>query len=308
MAIVADRNPGISESIGFNQTENHLISKSANTLVQDIYKVVKDGADVTDEQANHFGQTLSNIIRDRLAERQGGERKFTLRMSNIGKGTRQLWYDKKYGREEELSAPTLIKFMFGDIIEQLVLFLVKLSGHKVTEEQAEVNLNGIKGHIDADIDGVTVDVKSASSHSFKKFQDGSLIDNDAFGYIEQISGYAKARETDGAFLAVDKQNGHVAYLPFTAEELAVFDVTGRIEYIKKVIDQEDAPERCHPDEKMGESGNRKLGVNCSYCPHKTRCWADANGGLGLRQFLYSSGPVWLTNVAVEPKVFEVVNF
>jgi hypothetical protein len=225
-------------------------------------------------------------------------------MSNIGKGARQLWYDKHFGRGEELEGHTLIKFMYGDIIEALVLFLAKLSGHEVKDQQAEVNLKGIKGHIDAEIDGVVVDVKSASTYSFKKFKDGSLVDNDPFGYIEQISGYAKARGTDGAFLAVDKQNGHLAYLPFDKSELDVFDVEGRIDYIREAVDQAEPPERCHSDEEYGKSGNRALGVNCSYCPHAKRCWADANGGIGLRTFLYSTGPVFMTNVAVEPKVYE----
>jgi len=229
-------------------------------------------------------------------------------MSNIGKGARQLWYDKRYGKEETLPAPTLIKFIFGDILEQLLLFLAEASGHKVTHRQSEVTLCGVKGHIDAEIDGVTVDVKSASTHAFRKFSDGTLVEDDPFGYIEQISGYSKARGTGGAFLAVDKQNGHVAYLPFTKEELDVFKVEDRIAYIKKAVEQENVPERCYPDEEMGESGNRKLGVNCSYCGHKERCWADANNGLGLRTFLYSSGPVFLTKVAREPKVYEVPKF
>lgn len=226
-------------------------------------------------------------------------------MSNIGKGARQLWYDKRYGKEEDLAPHTLVKFMFGDVIEQLVLFLAAISGHTVTSEQAEVTLGGIKGHIDADIDGVTVDVKSASTYGFRKFADGTLEDNDSFGYIEQISGYSKARDTNGAFLAVEKQNGHIAYLEYDKEYLDKLNVEGRIEYLKTAMDSPVEPERCHPDEKMGESGNMKIGVNCSYCAHKTRCWQDANGGLGLRQFQYSTGPVWLTNVKVEPKVREI---
>jgi len=225
-------------------------------------------------------------------------------MSNIGKGTRQLWYDKNYGNEEKLEGHTLIKFIFGDIIEQLVLFLADQSGHVVTERQAEVSRGGIKGHIDADIDGDTVDVKSASTYSFKKFKDGSLVENDPFGYIEQIAGYSKARDTPGAFLAVDKQNGHLAYLRFTKEELGVFDIDARIEHVKQAVELPEPPERCYNDEEMGASGNRKLGVNCSYCSHKVRCWQDANGGIGLRTFIYSTGPVFLTKVVVEPKVFE----
>lgn len=274
-------------------------------VVESIYRVVSEGAEVTQEQAEEFGHTLSNLITQRLKDQKDGERKFTLRMSNIGKGARQLWYDKRYGHEETFPAHTLIKFMFGDVIEQLILFLCSVAGHRVTDRQAEVHVDGIKGHIDADIDGVTVDVKSTSTHSFRKFADGTLAENDPFGYVEQLAGYSEARDTDGAFLAVDKQNGHVAYLPFNKDVLKLIDVKGRIEYIKDVVEQEVEPERCYPDQPEGASGNRVLGVNCSYCSHKHRCWADANGGLGLRTFLYASGPKFLTQVVREPNVREV---
>jgi len=274
-------------------------------VVENIYRVVSEGYEVTEDQAIEFGKTLGDLIAQRLRDKKKGGREFTLRMSNIGKGARQLWYQKRYGDGEEIPPHTLIKFMFGDIIEQLVLFLAALGGHSVSSTQAEVALDGIKGHIDADIDGVTVDVKSASTHAFKKFADGTLAENDPFGYVEQLAGYCTARETDGAFIAVDKQNGHVTYLPFSKEELDVFDVKSRIAWIKEVVESDVEPERCYPDEPMGESGNRALGVNCSYCPFKHKCWADSNGGLGLRTFLYAKGPVYLTNVEVEPKVREV---
>lgn len=274
-------------------------------LVEDIYKVVSQGALVPEDKADQFGKSISDLISQRLKEQKEGERKFTLRMSNIGKGARQLWYDKRYGREETLEPHTLIKFMFGDIIEQLVLFLAELAGHRVTARQAEVVVDGIEGHVDADIDGVTTDVKSASTHSFRKFADGTLADNDPFGYVEQIAGYSEARDTDGAFLAVDKQNGHIAHLQFSKDELKRFDIKGRIKYIKEVVEQDVEPERCYPDEEEGKSGNRALGINCSYCSHKARCWADSNGGLGLRTFLYASGPKFLTHVAREPNVREV---
>lgn len=231
-------------------------------------------------------------------------RPFTLRMSNIGKGARQLWYDKRFGRDEQFPPSTIFKFIYGDIIEHLLLFLARLAGHSVTHLQDEVTLDGIKGHIDAEIDGVTVDVKSASTHSFRKFADGSLAENDPFGYIEQIAGYSTARDTDGAFLAADKQNGHIAYLPFSREDLNKFNVKDRIAYIKKAVDSDVEPERCYPDEEDGQSGNRKLGVNCSYCSHKDRCWVDSNNGLGLRTFLYASGPKFLTKVMREPNVRE----
>lgn len=227
-------------------------------------------------------------------------------MSNIGKGARQLWYDKRYGRDEVLPPSTIFKFIYGDLIESLLLFLARVSGHSVSARQAEVVVDGIKGHIDADIDGVTVDVKSASTHSFRKFADGTLVENDPFGYVEQLAGYCEGRDTDGAFLAADKQNGHIAYLSIPRQDLkSVVDVNERIKYIKGAVESDIEPERCYEDEEEGKSGNRALAINCSYCSHKFRCWADANGGIGLRTFSYSNGPKFFTKIAREPQVREI---
>lgn len=277
-----------------------------NDLVDSIYRVVVEGCEVTDEQANEFGKVLSDLIAQRL--RETGTRPFTLRMSNVGKGARQLWFEKKYGKIEKFEGKTLLKFIVGDITEALLLFLAEMAGNSVTDRQAEVVLNGVKGHIDADINGVTVDVKSASPYGFTKFKYGTLVDDDSFGYIEQLSGYAVARETEGAFLAMDKVSGELAYLPLSLEDAKALRVGDRIDYLKTAVNSEVMPERCHDDEKEGESGNRKLGVNCSYCEFKNKCWEDANGGLGLRTFIYSKGPVFLTKVVKEPKVYEKPSF
>lgn len=275
-------------------------------LIDNIYRVVKGEVKITEDQANEFGKTLSDLIADRL-NGNTEKRPFTLRMSNIGKGARQLWYEKHYGdtEGERFSGKTLLKFLYGDLIEHLVLFLASVSGHRVSDCQAEVALSGVKGHIDADIDGVTTDVKSASPHAFRKFKDGTLVENDPFGYIEQLSGYSKARDTDGAFLAVDKVSGEIAHLQFSKDALATFKVEDRIEYLKGALDSPEPPDRCYPDEPFQDSGNRALGVNCSYCAFNKRCWSDANNGLGLRTFNYSKGPVFMTHVAKEPKVHEI---
>lgn len=47
------------------------------------------------------------------------------------------------------------------------------------------------------------------------------------------------------------------------------------------------------------NGNMKLPVMCSYCDYKYTCWEN------LRTFMYSSGPVFLTKVVNQPKVFEM---
>jgi hypothetical protein len=280
--------------------------KLVSDLVTDIYRVLDEGCEITDAEATEFGTEIAELIKGRMTERKGDAKPFTLRMSNIGKGARQLWYDKRFGKEENLPPYTIFKFIYGDLIESLLLFLARLSGHSVTARQAKVVVDGVQGSIDADIDGVTVDVKSASTYAFRKFATGTLPDDDPFGYMEQLAGYCEGRNTDGAFLAADKTTGHIAYLPISREELQrTVNLRERIEYLKTAVESAVEPERCYEDVPDGQSGNRKLGVNCSYCSHKGRCWSDSNGGLGLRTFLYSSGPSFLTEVKREPKVREV---
>jgi hypothetical protein len=75
------------------------------------------------------------------------------------------------------------KFLYGDTLEVLLLFLAKESGHEVTHEQYEVEADGVKGHTDAVIDGVPVDCKSASPSAYAKFENGQFVFDDPFGYI-----------------------------------------------------------------------------------------------------------------------------
>jgi hypothetical protein len=230
-------------------------------------------------------------------------------MSNLGRPDRQLWYqfhpEGPDAAREEFEPHTLLKFLIGDIYEAVLLFLSECAGHDVSQEQAEVEIDGIKGHIDAVIDGNVVDVKSASTYAFKKFKNGTLADDDPFGYIEQISGYSTALGLPGAFLAGDKQNGHIALLKIPPEDVEGLRIRDRIEHIKEAVASDEIPERCYETQPEGLSGNMALAVGCSYCPHKFRCWSDANNGVGVRTFLYSTGPKHLVHVEKEPKVPEL---
>lgn len=272
---------------------------SINSLASDIYSLLETGIeeDIT-EKTKEFGERVGWLLHDRLKPRQD---KRTLRMSNIGKPDRMLWYEvNETIPKEEFNGPTYLKFLYGDLIEEIVLFLAEVSGHSVSDRQRQVTVDGIVGHIDAVIDGVLVDVKSTSPHSFKKFKDGTLRNDDPFAYIPQLSGYLKGTGmTDGAYVAVDKQNGYVHVM--TLEDRDTFDIQGRINHIKEVVEKTEPPERCFSPEPMGKSGNLKLPVGCSYCPFKLTCWAD----VGLRKFIYSTGPVWMTHVEKEPDVLEV---
>lgn len=276
-----------------------------NTLRDDIYDLFRKSHEVDPQRADAFGRELANIITRRLGETRGQS---YLRMSNLGKGDRQLWYEinKPELAGEELSPSTKIKFLFGDILEALLLFLAEEAGHDVQNRQAQVEVEGVKGSIDATIDGVLVDVKSASSPSFKKFDQHRVPEDDPFGYMEQLSGYSEGMgQLDAGFLAIDKQLGHIVFDPHTADELAAYRIRDRAKHAAQVVASDQVPERCYLPEPHGKAGNLVLGTNCSYCPFKKECWKDSNGGIGLRTFLYAKGPVHFVEVVKEPEVHEI---
>jgi hypothetical protein len=277
---------------------------SINTLVDDIMATVDTGKTPDSKNLAALLKDVSNAIVKQM-EPTKRQRDEYLRMSNVGKGDRQVYYDVNGNDTAEVLTPdTRLKFLFGDLIEALMLYLAKEAGHDVTDEQAEVTINGISGHIDAKIDGALVDVKSASPFSFEKFSDGTLKDKDTFGYIAQVSAYAHATEAkEAGFLVMDKVSAKLTYMDVPQEDR--IDPVARIDHMKEVVASDTPPPRCHEPVPDGKSGNMKLAVGCSYCKHKSKCWEDANDGKGLRLFLYSTGPRWLSVVENEPAVFEV---
>ena len=153
-------------------------------------------------------------------------RDFTVRMSNVGKPERQLWFEKNdENLSKSIDGPTQIKFLYGHLLEEIVLMLVRMAGHEVTDEQKEVDVNGILGHMDCKIDGEVVDVKTASRFAFKKFSEGRLPQDDPFGYLGQLSGYESAEGTsDGGFLVMNKESGELCmYQPRQEDKLNITD-------------------------------------------------------------------------------------
>lgn len=283
--------------------------KTIDTLVADIYRLMetKEIPDNVDaEQAiEDFGEAVKAMMRQQFSEYKRDRR--TLRLSNVGRDDRYLWNLVAGKDQEPIKAPTYVKFLYGHLIEEMLLCLTKLAGHTVTDEQKVCEVAGIKGHMDCKIDGIVTDVKSTSTFGFKKFKDGTLASDDPFGYIAQIKAYARSEgETKYGWLAMDKQNGHLTYLMYDEDdknhamhEHLDWDIEERIENIKKIVQLSEPPEFCAEYLEDGKSGNLKLATTCSYCPYKKECHPN------LRTFIYSSGPRYLVKVVNEPKVPEV---
>jgi hypothetical protein len=277
--------------------------KNIKTLIQDIYHVVGTKQWFTQAIAEGFSGDLGRKIVEVTGRPDEVPR---LRLSQMGpKCPCQLWHSI---HTPELAQPiqpwTQIKFTYGHILESYVISMAKAAGHEVTGEQDELVVDGIVGHRDCVIDGCVVDVKSAGRLSFQKFRDGSIRDNDSFGYLDQLDAYLLGSRGDhlvrnkstGYLLAINQELGHLALYEHHLREESIRQ---RIRDHRAVVAL-DQPPRCTCEEVPdGKSGNIRLGVTASYNAFKYSCKP------GLRGFLYSDGPRWLTKVVRKPDVPEI---
>ena len=292
------------------ETTGQKHTKTLDTLAIDIKKLIANiskgkPAKVSEEQLNRF---LTNIKEAFLAWNNPDRKKQgMLRMSVLGKPPRQLWFDrfspKKYlAGDDSLN----LKFLYGHLLEHLVLFLAELAGHKVEDQQKKVEVDGITGHLDSKIDGEVCDVKSASSFSFKKFKSGELLSDDPFGYHAQIAGYEQAEGTSkGAFLVIDKVSGDICL--YQPDDLAKPNASHLIKTLKETLEKKEPPEeKCFPLSNT-KAGNKELAIGCQWCQHKFECYKDSNNGKGLRIFKYANKNVYLAEVNKEPNVEEITH-
>lgn len=281
--------------------------KTIDTLIPDIQDALSNGIEVDGNIVNSFGDIMKNMMSSRLKTRD--QKEFRIGMSNFGSPcVRKLWLSK-YNPEkiEKMQADAYLKFLYGDIIEEVILYLAEATGHSVKGRQDTLHLHGIEGHRDAIIDGVLVDVKSTSTFSFEKFKNGKLSEDDPFGYIVQLQSYLEASQNDpdlivkdrAAFLAVDKTLGHM-HLDWHAKADWDFETLFKIRHAI-LNDKDTLPEI--PDNLVsvpeGKSGNMKLCTFCSYCNVKSLCYPE------LRTFVSSRGPLYLTRVEREPSMLEI---
>lgn len=278
--------------------------KTINSLIPDIYEQVDKGLILTDEEKQELGVKLVDAVMQGLGKKEE-QPKGLLRMSNFGTPCkRKLWYMVNMPEvAEKLMAWTRIKFTYGHLLEQLALLLTKKAGHEVVGEQDTLNYENIVGHRDGVIDGVLVDVKSANARGMDKFREHRLEQDDPFGYLDQLSLYSLASRNDesvvvkkeAAFLVVDKELGHIVL-----DKYKVKDITKEeIDATKEMLANPAPPRRHYDPIPDGKSGNYQLDMPCRYCDYKYQCWP------GLRAFLYSNGPRWLTRVTREPDVKEI---
>ena len=231
-------------------------------------------------------ETIKQIGDDVMAAAQrqfgGGNKrdKFSLRMSNVGRPTCQLWYDKNKP-EVAVPLPTtfVMNMMIGDIVEAVFKGILKEAGVSY-EDTDKVSLDlgddSVSGSYDLIIDGAVDDIKSASDWSYRnKFESyDSLASGDGFGYVAQLAGYAKASgKKAGGWWVVNKANGQFKYVPATG-----LDIDKEISHIKKTVEtvKENKFEKRFqpvPEKFRGkETGNTVLNTGCKFCSYRFDCW------------------------------------
>lgn len=273
--------------------------KTIDTFVSDVYSLAAgDISPVTSN--NSISVSYDKWFTPRPDERE----KNILFFSEVGDPCpRRLWY--KYNSPAVAEKPdgkAIFKFFYGDILEELVLNTGESAGHTVEKRQDRVTYdvgNGwyVRGRIDAVIDGVVVDVKSVTKYSEEKFKNG--LQDDPFGYYQQLNGYATALNANAAgFLTIQKELGTLNYYPIDVNP-ALFKM--QAEHAVEVVGLSSVSELKRFDAVPASktSKNKKLCTSCSYCNYKKQCWPE------MRTFIYSSGPEFLVDVVDVPRVPEV---
>lgn len=282
--------------------------KKLNTVVDDIYTSLNPlsegkGISLSEDEIERTGENIKEALRQ-WSNPSDRNAQFNIRMSNIGRPSRQLWFENRYPNESNLIPSNHIRFLYGHLLEEIVLMFARMSGHKVTDEQKEVVVDDIKGHIDCKIDGEVVDIKTASRMSFNKFKDGTVSEDDPFGYLAQLSSYEEAEGTEnGGFLVIAKDTGELCF--YQPDGMDKPNIKERIKNLKLELSLDTPPDMCYAPVPEGRKGNMKLPRQCNYCNYKFECHKDSNDGKGLRTFKYSKGPVYFTKVVSTPKVEEI---
>jgi len=250
-----------------------------------VHQYMSDAINGKSAMSEEVIDQVGNDVKDALRKQFGGGNQrgeFRLRMSNLGRPTCQLWFEKN---KPELASPKpnnfMMNMMLGDIVEAVFKGLLRGAGVKYEEpEHVSLDVDGtnISGTYDLVVDGAVDDVKSASGWSYdNKFTNfDTLREGDSFGYVSQLVGYAKAaKKKIGGWWVVNKANGKFKYV--SAQNAEVDYEMKRIRATVETV-KHNKFARCFEDSaetwRTKPTGNRRLGVICGFCDYKHACWKN----------------------------------
>ena len=256
---------------------NHPAELAINQYLED---ATSGKSTMSEETVQQIGKDVMDAVRRQFG---GGNRrdKFRLRMSNIGRPTCQLWFEKNKP-ENALPKPTtfVMNMLLGDIVEAAFKGIITEAGVQYEDEdnyvELELDKTTVKGSYDLVIDGAVDDVKSASDWSYRnKFESyETLKASDPFGYVGQLAGYAKASgKKAGGWWVVNKANGNIKYI--AADGLDMDEELTKLNNTVATVESNEF-ERCFdpvPETFRGKAtGNRVLNNNCKFCDYRFECY------------------------------------
>lgn len=212
---------------------------------------------------------------------------FRLRMSNVGKPLCQLQMAASGAEPKRKNYNFKSQMMIGDAVEAIMNIYLDMAEVNVTSANDEVELQmegiTIKGTDDVEIDNKVYDVKSCSPWAFdNKWSKGyeGLRNDDAFGYIGQLTGYANAKGKDvGGWLVMNKSDGSIAVVEADITENEKKANLFGIQYNVKAVKDNHPFERIfepEPDKFRGKpTGMRRLSKSCGFCDFTESCWPKA---------------------------------
>ena len=280
------------------------------SLISYLVNVLDGKAEMPSYLLSEFAELSKKALEKHFTRK---EEDFRLRMSNVGKPLCQLQMQAKGVEPEKPSHDFIVRMIIGDMLEALVIVLLKAAKIEVKSQHQKVSLGvgdrQIEGEYDIELDDGIYDIKSVSPFSFTtKFNADNGYDkikqSDSFGYISQGHGYGMAANKPfKGWIAINKTTGEIVFTDAKHTDEEKKEVYSKI-YNNSVALLEEKPfERCFTDiEEVYYSkptGNRTLGIECSYCPYKHDCWDN----LEFRRQLPSKGknPKWTWFTKIDPK-------
>jgi hypothetical protein len=259
------------------------------TKLQDfLHRATNDRQLINQDTVKQFAVACSSALFNQFESYK--QKKFTIRMSSIGRPLCQLQAEKYNLPKESREYNSITRNLWGDISEAYIMFLMRNAGIEIQSEQQKVTLKiggiDLSGSYDVEIDGKIWDIKSASDFAFNnKFGDRGgfkkILEDDTFGYIPQLYLYSEATgKPVGGWIVLNKNSGVLTILEFPQ-----YDKQYRLKALQDVEDKiisltSDAPfKKCFkPIEEIyyqKKTGNMVLPMVCSFCQFKRHCWPDA---------------------------------
>ena len=214
---------------------------------------------------------ISKRVDDSIINSQSDKHRDYLGASLIGEEChRKIWY--MYNMPKKIQEARVLRiFRLGDLIEDLVIKMLKDAGYTVYEKDKDGNQFGFKhgkfaGHIDGVITGLEestkphlLEIKSANDKRFKDFVNKGYRSSST--YFAQIQVYMLFMKLERALVVVyNKNNSELYFERIQFDKLYAEMMVSKAETI---LESSEEPERAYPKSNFWK---------CKFCDYKKECW------------------------------------